>query len=349
MPYGPDIASPQANLNIASHASGWDFMIIKGGGGNTGELYVAPHYHEQVDAAITAKKPLTHYWMIGDSRAHTVISQADFFTSHVYKFDKYTHSIMLDNERIDSNPRLFTTDDCITFLERARIKLGIPGSRCWVYGNKSDMSTLDIAKLRSHGYRIHLAYYPSPEDGGKHGDPGVYFDIWQYTDAKVYDNIRTDMNYTAHSISDLYGSLKPAPAPAPAPTPAPAPAPKPTPPPAPKPTPPPAPKIPTTTTAEDGITGPIFWERMRMLAKLGGYTGSVTGTSSTDKAMWKGIQSYLRAHYKYTGILDGIPGVLTYQALQRLAKAKGGYTGPIDGAPGRMTWMALAKFLNTLR
>jgi peptidoglycan hydrolase-like protein with peptidoglycan-binding domain len=57
------------------------------------------------------------------------------------------------------------------------------------------------------------------------------------------------------------------------------------------------------------------------------------------------LQRDLTAHWGYTGPIDGVPGVNTYEAWQRMA-ATYGYTGPIDGDPGPNTYRAIATFLN---
>lgn len=101
-----------------------------------------------------------------------------------------------------------------------------------------------------------------------------------------------------------------------------------------------------TGTQEDGITGPVFNQRLQLWARLyGGYTGPTDGVLGVNS--WIGIQNNLKREYGYDGPADGYPGTNTWKALQRWA-AKYGYTGPIDGAPGPNTWRFVAKALNTL-
>ena len=315
MPSGPDIATPQRKLNIAKVSSNWDFCIVKAGGANTGSLYVSPYYKKQITAVADRKIPKVHYWMIGGMNPTT---QAQFFARHLQKFNKYKDNIMLDNERIDKNRHLFTTAECITFLETARKILGLPAKRCWIYANTSDMKTLDLKLIKTHGYRLHVAAYPTPNNGTRHDSPGMPYDIWQYTSAYRITGINTDFNYTKHSINSLFGSLAPEVG------------------------------VPRTTTSHTGETGTHsnFWKRMHMLAEKAGYTGPIHDYPNVT--MWIAVQSYLRNNYKYRGPRDGHPGKNTYKALQRLGTARGGYNGPIDGVPGDFTWMAVAKYLNTL-
>lgn len=65
---------------------------------------------------------------------------------------------------------------------------------------------------------------------------------------------------------------------------------------------------------------------------------------SMDKATWMKFQSFLKARYGYKGRIDGAPGNLTYQAMQRLAR-ENGYVGPIDGKVGPMTMRAIQSWL----
>lgn len=102
--------------------------------------------------------------------------------------------------------------------------------------------------------------------------------------------------------------------------------------------------IPQTTTANDGIPGHIYWQRMQLFAQKNGYTGPVDG--SMGKNSWIGVQRGLRP-FGYTGPIDGVPGSNCYKAMQRVAQ-RFGYTGPIDGAMGPRSYMGFARFLNTL-
>lgn len=69
------------------------------------------------------------------------------------------------------------------------------------------------------------------------------------------------------------------------------------------------------------------------------------GTSATvglpvngklDRATWRIWQQVLKKDWGYEGIIDGIPGRMSWSAVQRSVKAHG-YNGPIDGIAGPMT------------
>jgi murein DD-endopeptidase MepM/ murein hydrolase activator NlpD len=102
-------------------------------------------------------------------------------------------------------------------------------------------------------------------------------------------------------------------------------------------------------------------------ATTGGETGVniVRVTGRLDRTTWKAWQEVLRDH-GYIGIIDGIPGPMTYSAIQRSVgatvdgnfgpqtrrkvqehlKKRGYYTMAIDGVWGRGTIGALQRCLN---
>lgn len=62
------------------------------------------------------------------------------------------------------------------------------------------------------------------------------------------------------------------------------------------------------------------------------------------KETWRVWQLSLKKHFGYEGIIDGVPGELTWKAIQRSGKAYG-YTGPVDGKPGPKTRQAVQQRL----
>lgn len=74
-----------------------------------------------------------------------------------------------------------------------------------------------------------------------------------------------------------------------------------------------------------------------------GYTGRVTGVMNVNS--WKAMQTYLKRRWKYEGVINGIPGPLTYKAMQRAGNASGWYYPekiPLDGAMSTRDWRAWA-------
>lgn len=55
-----------------------------------------------------------------------------------------------------------------------------------------------------------------------------------------------------------------------------------------------------------------------------------------DKATWRVWQLVLKEQWGYEGIIDGIPGRMTWSAVQRSVVSYG-YKGKIDGIPGPLT------------
>jgi murein DD-endopeptidase MepM/ murein hydrolase activator NlpD len=80
-----------------------------------------------------------------------------------------------------------------------------------------------------------------------------------------------------------------------------------------------------------------------------------------DRATWRGWQMELKDNWGYGGIIDGIPGPITYSAIQRYAGVRvDGVLGPVtrravqkkigvpvDGVWGRQTWSEIQRRLNT--
>lgn len=74
--------------------------------------------------------------------------------------------------------------------------------------------------------------------------------------------------------------------------------------------------------------------------------GGAPNTNKLDRATWKAWQEALKKHHGYTGMIDGIPGKLSWAAVQRSAKQH--YKGPIDGIPGPNTYKAVQSKLKAL-
>lgn len=70
----------------------------------------------------------------------------------------------------------------------------------------------------------------------------------------------------------------------------------------------------------------------------------VANVDSLSQDDWKKFQEILKRDHGYGGVIDGVPGGLTYKSLQRSVVAHG-YSGPIDGEPGGNTYKALQRRL----
>lgn len=78
-----------------------------------------------------------------------------------------------------------------------------------------------------------------------------------------------------------------------------------------------------------------------------GYRVNVKVDGRQGKETWRAWQTALKARWGYRGIIDGIPGKLTWSAIQR-SVVDHGYTGPIDGIPGPNTRKAVQRRLKDL-
>lgn len=84
-----------------------------------------------------------------------------------------------------------------------------------------------------------------------------------------------------------------------------------------------------------------FWQLA--LKKDWSYTGIIDGVPG--KMSWSAVQRSV-VDYGYKGKIDGIPGPLTRRAVQQRLHDKGFYTGKIDGEWGKVTISGLQRALN---
>jgi peptidoglycan hydrolase-like protein with peptidoglycan-binding domain len=63
-----------------------------------------------------------------------------------------------------------------------------------------------------------------------------------------------------------------------------------------------------------------------------------------DKTTWRVWQLVLKKDWDYIGVIDGIPGRMSWSAVQR-SVVKYGYTGKIDGIAGPQTRLAVQRRL----
>jgi hypothetical protein len=67
-------------------------------------------------------------------------------------------------------------------------------------------------------------------------------------------------------------------------------------------------------------------------------------TGKLDRETWRRWQAVLKKSWKYEGIIDGIPGKMSWSAVQRSA-VEYGYKGPINGSPDPQLRMAVQRRL----
>lgn len=67
-------------------------------------------------------------------------------------------------------------------------------------------------------------------------------------------------------------------------------------------------------------------------------------TGKLDRETWRRWQAVLKKSWKYGGLIDGIPGRMSWSAVQR-SVVEYGYRGAIDGVPGPQMRMAVQRRL----
>jgi len=335
MTYGIDVATSQRELDFGrARDDGAEFVIVKAGGFNTGDLYVAPFYQAQIDRALAAGLPHGHYWLIGAGLSPE--GQADYFVDHLHRFDKSRDVLALDNERLDDNGTFWSAGDAVRFLRRAQARTGIPWSRLWHYAGAADYrGHRPWSAVADLGVRFWWAAYGDAPSGHQPDHipdlqdsiPSAH--VHQFSSRSRCAGFALDGNQSDLPVTDLFsdaavtavvGAVSPVG----------------------------VPEIPRTSTEDDGIPGVNYWKRYQVVASRFGYTGPIDGDPGTNTH--RGFARFLNAldfpgQPKTNADIDGIPGTLFNERLQRLAQ-KNGYTGPIDGQPGRETFKGVARYLN---
>jgi GH25 family lysozyme M1 (1,4-beta-N-acetylmuramidase) len=339
MTFGIDVSAGQVGMDFKkAKAEGVDFVIVKAAGYNTGTLYVADGYHENVDAVIAAGiAGKGHYFVVGRGNP---IQEADFLVSHLYKFDKAHDVIALDNEPLNSNATFWKQADALAFLTEVQKKTGISWDRLWLYcpaslvrGNGPwDQITNKPTRIWWSAYgKQPTGHTPdhTPDLQGKI----ARWDIHQFTDQAHVAGRSVDGNYSKHSVAELFNKQ---PAPAPAPAPAPKPATNPT----------PAPKPATSGSTVVKSAHGDGWEfnvpsttltvrLQRALGRRGRYHGPANGKFTVDVA--KGVQLTIEK-VGYSGAVDGDIEKNGCHYIQVYAQKFGSYIGPIDNKLGTFSW-----------
>lgn len=336
MTFGIDISTAQRGLDLTQAArEGVEFVIVKASGRNAGTAsYVADDYHNNIDRAFAAGLRKGHYFVTGRGSAK---EQAEFFVKNLHRYDPDRDILALDNEFFgtgNANSEFWHQEKVMEFWERVwELLPKHPHNRCWQYAPAAaTRGGGSWTRVADAGIRIWWAAY----GGGPTGktpdhEPSLQgsvsrWDIHQFTSSSRVAGYTLDGNYSRLSGDELFGgttsggNTKPAGMTRPS---------------ASKPT--------RTSTAADGVPGPVFWALFQVWARENGYTGPIDGKPGTNT--WAAIQRGRKQWDGYTGPCDGVPGKNTYKALQRAAQ-HGGYDGPIDGVLGKNSYKGLATLLN---
>lgn len=338
MTFGIDVSGGQVGMDYKqAKDEGVDFVIVKAAGYNTGELYVANGYHENIDAVIKAGiAGKGHYFVVGRGNP---IAEADFLVSHLYKFDKAHDVIALDNEPLNANATFWKQADALAFLTEVQKKTGISWDRLWLYAPASLTRANGPWNLITDK-PIEVwwsAYGQQPTGHTPDHTPDLQgkiarWDVHQFTDQAAVAGHKVDGNYSKKSVAQLFGGKSSST------TPAPKPAPKPT----------PAPSTSGSTVVKnrsgDGwkfiVPSPAVTVRIqRALGRRGRYKGPANGKFTVDTA--KGVQLTIE-NVGYSGAVDGDIRQQGCHYIQVYAQKYGSYAGPVDEELGQYSWLGFA-------
>ncbi|MFC5789115.1 hypothetical protein EDM22_00400 [Agromyces tardus] len=336
MTYGIDVGTSQREIDLRrARDDGAEFVIVKAGGFNTGELYVAPFYQAQIEGAMAAGLPRGHYWLVGGVLGPE--SQADYFVQHLHGFDASHDVLALDNERLDRNGTFWNQGDAVRFLARVQALTGIAWNRLWHYAGASDYrGHTPWGAVADLGVRFWWAAYGDGPTGHRPDHiPDLQGSIptahvHQFSSNSNCAGFALDGNHTDLSVADLFATPAVAGVAAMAASPL------------------RGAGIPRTSTEDDGVPGLNYWKRYQVVASRFGYTGPIDGDPGRNTH--RGFARFLNAldlpgQAKTNTDIDGIPGRVFNERLQLLAQ-KNGYAGPIDGRPGAETFKGVARYLN---
>ncbi|MGW6206717.1 GH25 family lysozyme [Streptomyces sp. NPDC055089] len=315
---GMDVSNYQVGVDYArAAAEGRRFVIAKAGGCQLAEgPYTTSSYAGHVDGARAAGLRVGHYWLSGDFLAPA--AAADYFVDHLHDY-RTGDVLALDVEVLDDSTRLWDDTDVAAWFNRVRERVGsyVP----WFYISTGALRSGTWSRTIAAGAHLWAASW-GPNDGTRSGEPdlGSRYPDWaahQYTSVGSAGGVSpVDLNLARPWAFDPTEPTDP---------------------------PPTGGGLPKTSTEQDGVPGPVMWQRTQNWLRIqSGYTGPIDGIPGTNT--YAALQLNMR-NWGYTGPLDGVPGTNTWAAVQRLSAAHG-YTGPIDGVMGPHSWRGFSRFIN---
>lgn len=211
--FGIDVATSQRGIDFAkAKAEGVQFVIVKMGGLNVKPQYVAPHYKTQIDGAKAQGLPVGHYYLIG--AGETPEQQAEYFVKNLYRFNKDTDILALDNEKLDDNGAVWGQDEAERFFKKVIELTGIAPQRLWLYAGAADFrGRKPWTKITSLGVRFWWAAYgsyptgktPDHEPSLQGAIPEAH--VHQYSSKVSVAGFALDGNYSKYSVNDLFGKV----------------------------------------------------------------------------------------------------------------------------------------------
>lgn len=333
MTFGIDVSKNQAGISFKQAKSeGVSFVIVKAAGFNTGSLYVADHYHENIDGVVAAGiRGKGHYYIVGKG---DVLAQAKYFVEHLYRFDKAHDVLALDNEPLDSNPVHWKQDDVLKFLTYVHDHTGIAWNRLWLYSPAALTRTEGPwTKITNTDVRIWWSAYGQQPTGHKPDHtPDLQgkisrWDVHQFTENSSVAGYSVDGNYSKVSADILFGYDGASPLPA---------------------------NATTSTNLQYAVSvkpthgdgwrfdlppAAVIGRLQRALGARKRYSGPANGIFNLATA--KGIQETIQ-NVGYSGPIDGKIEETGCELIQTYAKKYGDYAGPLDKDLGLYTWTGVA-------
>lgn len=272
--HGVDVSHWQSPVDWnAYRADGGEFVIIKFGGANTGEMYVSDSMKIHHQAARDAGMKIGYYWVVNGHL--NALDQAKFFVDNIKDIIQPGEIVALDNEALDKGT-FFNAEQSLMWLIYVQEKLNVTP---FFYSYPSLIKSIDWGDIPSR-FPLWLAAFNRNDgttNGGyeKHMDQWQRIHIWQYTSNGRIEGYgsRIDQNVARPFIFDLYGhaaeeAIPTLPEPESEPE-----------------------ELPFPKTAIDGIAGRITWRRLQVwLKKDWGYEGAIDGIAGP--LTWKAMQRF---------------------------------------------------------
>ncbi|APZ81745.1 peptidase domain protein [Rathayibacter phage NCPPB3778] len=200
---GIDISRLQTGIDLnAAKREGIEFVFVKASGGNTGSLYRADGYSQNIGAVRTAGLKAGHYHVSGGASGSDA---GRYFAQNLIGYQS-GDALILDNEVLDDG-RLYGDAEAADFMNA--VKSVIPNANLFLYLSASDLRSRDWSRTTSLA-KVWVASY-SNDDGNRHDvdTGGKPWAIHQYSSNRLVAGRRVDANYSPLSINELFGGVSP--------------------------------------------------------------------------------------------------------------------------------------------
>jgi hypothetical protein len=208
---GIDVATGQAGIDFAAVVAGTaEWAIVKAGGANA-DLYVAPFYGDELDAARAAGLQVGHYFNTGQTDP---AAAAIFFVANLHDFDVNADVLMLDNEPYpgDLSGQLWNPGQAAVFLAKVIELTGIDPKRVWHYTYASKYRGISWLPVTALGVRYAWSSFgsaPYPTDFSPTAVPDLQasipdWDVHQFSSNGQLGGKTVDLWASRLSTADLF-------------------------------------------------------------------------------------------------------------------------------------------------